>query len=108
MIWACIVYYGVGSIYWIKTVMDQHVYVDILQIVMLPYAEDEMPFICVFQQDIDPKHTSKKAKKWFADNVIDIMEWPAQSLNLWTYVKRAVHICIRTANDVAMCGRNNK
>ena len=42
--------------------MDKHVYFDILQNVMLPYAEEEMPFIWVFQQEIDPKHTSKKAK----------------------------------------------
>ena len=48
----------IGSIHWIKTIMDQHVYVDILQNVMLPYAEDEMPFIWVLQQDNDPKHTS--------------------------------------------------
>ena len=59
--------------------MDEHVYVDILQNVMLPYAEDEMPFIWVLQQDNDPKHTSKRADKWFADNIIDIMECPPQS-----------------------------
>ena len=28
MVWACFLYYGVGPIYWIKTIMDQHVYVD--------------------------------------------------------------------------------
>ena len=37
---------------------------------MLPYAENELPFIWVFQQENDPKHTSNKAKKWFADNII--------------------------------------
>ena len=40
--------------------MDLHVYVDILQNVMLPYAEDEMPFIRILQQDNDPKHTSTR------------------------------------------------
>ena len=82
MIWACFSYYGGGLIHWIKTIMDQHVYVDILQNIMLPYAEDEMPFIWVFQQDNDHKHTSRKAKKRFVDNIIDIMEWLPQSPDL--------------------------
>ena len=43
-----------------------------------------------------PSTRAKKAKKWFAHNIIDIMEWPAQSAdlnpieNLWTDVKKVV------------------
>ena len=79
IILACFSYYAVGPIHWVKMILDQHAYVDILQNVMLPYAELEMPFIWVYQQDNDPKHMSKKAKKWFADNIIDVMEWPPKS-----------------------------
>ena len=31
----------------------------------------------IFQQDNDPKHTSKKATKWFEDNDIQVLPWPA-------------------------------
>lgn len=39
--------------------MDQFASVRILEEVMLPYAEEEMPLKMVFQKDSDSKHTSK-------------------------------------------------
>jgi len=31
----------------------------------------------IFQQDNDPKHISKRAAKWFEDDQICVMDWPA-------------------------------
>uniref|UniRef100_A0A3Q3X304 Tc1-like transposase DDE domain-containing protein n=1 Tax=Mola mola TaxID=94237 RepID=A0A3Q3X304_MOLML len=95
IIWACFSYYGVGPISRVPGIMDQFGYIKILE-VTLPYAEDEMPLKWVFQQDNDPKHTSKRAASWFQTNNIKVMECPAQSptlypiQNLWGDIKNAV------------------
>ncbi len=49
----------VGPIY--PVIMDQFEYIKILKEVMLPYAEEEMPWKWVFQQNDDPKHNNKQA-----------------------------------------------
>ena len=49
---------------------------------MLPYAEWEMKIKWIFQQNNDPKHISYLVEKWFLDNDVNVMQWPAQSPNL--------------------------
>ena len=44
----CFSYYGVGPIYRIPGIMDLFEYINILEEIMLLYAEVEMPLKCVF------------------------------------------------------------
>lgn len=94
MVWVCFSRSGTGPIIRIRCVMDKHMYLDILQKYILPFAEEDMPLRWVYQQDNDPKHTLLLVKKWFKDNNVKLLNWPFQSPdlnpieNLWDYVDR--------------------
>ena len=42
----------------------------------------------IFQQDNDPKHTSRRAQEWFEENGVTVLPWPASSpdMNLIEHV----------------------
>ena len=79
MVWGCSSCYDVGSIYRIPGIMDRFEYMKILEDIMLPYGKEEIPLKWVFQQDNDPKRTSKRATPWFQTKRIEVEEWTAQS-----------------------------
>jgi len=95
-IWGCITYDGPGLHYIYDGRMNQHSYIETLENYLIPTRDmffgDEPEW--QFQQDNAPCHKAKSVTKWFQENNIKVLQWPARSPDLnpienaWTVIDR--------------------
>lgn len=97
-VWGMITAQGVGRLVQIEGNLNKELYRDILQDDVLgSYSDLGLDYHAYyFQQDNDPKHTSKIVQAWFRENNMDLLPWPPNSPdiniieNLWDHLERRI------------------
>ncbi|KAL6484791.1 hypothetical protein MHYP_G00068360 [Metynnis hypsauchen] len=83
MVWGCFAGDTVGDLFKIEGTLNQHGYHSILQRHAIPSGLRLVGRSFIFQQDNDPKHTSRLCKGYLtkkeSDGVLRQMTWPPQS-----------------------------
>ena len=90
-VWGAFCAHGVGNIYYVKGIMDQHVFHNILVTQATPSINALFPGPRVeglttadylFQQDNDPKHTAHINKNYLRNKGYKVLPWVSQSPDL--------------------------
>ena len=104
-VWGGISRQGATNVVIFSGIMDGERYTRILNVGLLPFARRKFPGMKFrFQQDNDPKHTSRVAKEFFAREGIDWWKTPPESPDLnpiervWSHLKQFLTYTIKPRN----------
>jgi len=76
MVWGCFTASSIGPLVKIEGFMNGEMYRDILINNLSEEYADNLPLAWIFQQENDPKHTSKIIKSWLNQEAIFVLYWP--------------------------------
>ena len=82
MLWGCFSEAGTGRLVRIKGKMNGENYREILDENLLQSTQDlRLGRRFTFQQDNNPKHTTKTMEEWLRDKSLNVLEWPSQNIS---------------------------
>ena len=96
MVWACMTAKGPGPIVHVDGHVNAKKYIDILTNVVEPFMDDNMLISSMFQHDNVPCHKAKTVCAKTEEMGLDVLPWPAQSMDLnpiknaWKVLKNRV------------------
>jgi hypothetical protein len=108
-IWGCMSGAGVGDIHVFTDTLDAPLMRTILSTHLIPSARRLFPSgTWWFEQDNDPKHTSRIVQRWLFEHGVQQLDFPPYSPdlnpieNLWAHLKRRVeHHNARNTNELS-------